>query len=221
MCRFALILSERKIQPKELLNSFADMAKNSPAPDGDFQQDGWGIAWFEKNAWQTHHSLLPIWEDRAVFNNIPKSRAFSIHARSASFPGDRGNILFNQPFTNGEYSFVFNGLLKGVRLPYSVPGRIGAEKIWNLLQNELERYDPDAALKNVKKLLIANTDQIIALNLGLVSKNSIYSLNYFSVHKEYYSLHKQNANGFEIVSSQPLTLFESIKKKYNESHVLG
>ncbi|HLD01402.1 MAG TPA: hypothetical protein VJC10_00865 [Patescibacteria group bacterium] len=221
MCRFALVLSEENIKPEVLLNSFADMAKDSLAPDGDSQQDGWGVAWFSKNAWQTHHSLLPIWEDREMFGAIPRSHAFAFHARSASFPRHKGDILFNQPYVNGEYAFVFNGLLKGVALPFSVTGKIGAEKIWNLLQIELKTNDPDTALQNVKELLVKHSNEIIALNIGLMTNDSVYSLNQFSGDKDYYTLHKYKENGLQVISSQPLSLFESLKKKYNESRVLG
>ena len=202
MCRFLLIRSEGKISPLAWLGRFAAIAERSRAPDGDRQADGWGIAWLDdRNNWQIKRSLLPVWEDVKSFKEIPGSKTFAIHARSASFPEHKGNINFNQPYVSGDYAFVFNGLLKGVSLS-DVPGEIGAEKIWYLLREELKANSSEKALENVKKTLAANSREIIALNIGLASKDGVHSLNYFTQHPEYYTLYEHNNGKIKTICSE-------------------
>lgn len=204
MCRFLLVKSKIPIKPSTLLTQFAKMAKTSKAPDGDWQGDGWGIAWVDgNNHWQLKKSLLPIWQTTQFFSRFPKTSTFVVHARSASFPSHKGIIDFNQPFVSGSYAFVFNGLLKGVSLP-DIPGKIGAEKIWHLLQKELQKNSPSEALKKTKALLLKNSKEIIAINIGLASFHRVYALNYFTKYPNYYALHRYQKNGLEIISSEPL-----------------
>jgi len=204
MCRFLLAQSENKFKPQSLLADFAKMAQKSKALDGDWQGDGWGIALLdEQNKWQVKKSLLPVWEDMRAFGKLEKANTFVVHARSASFPEHKGVLEFNQPYISGEYAFVFNGLLKSVSLP-DVPGRIGAEKIWSLLKKFLQTVKPEEALEKVKNLLIENSQQINALNIGLVDKKNIYALCYYSKTPEYYSLRYADDNGVKIISSEPI-----------------
>jgi len=206
MCRFLLAKSAKPVPPLTYLEAFASMAEKSRAFDGDWQGDGWGVSWLDThNNWHVYKSLKPIWEDRSSFNTVPATSIISIHARSASFPEHKDNLAFNQPYINDDYSFVFNGLLKGVTLP-SIPGTIGAEKIWFLLQSFLKKYDPETALEKVKTVLIKNTREIQAVNIGLASKTAIYSLNYFTKHPEYYTLHSFTDNHVEITCSEQLDM---------------
>lgn len=179
------------------------MAKKSKAPDGDWQGDGWGVSWMDKNGqWQIYKSLLPVWEDRNAFGQIPKTAAFAVHARSASFPQHKGFLEFNQPYIAGKYSFVFNGLLRGVSL--IIPGKIGAEKIWYLVQNELKKRKPQEALDAVADLLKQNSRQIVALNMGLLDKEEFYSFSYFTQFPEYYQLRSFQTEGFRVICSEDL-----------------
>lgn len=204
MCRFLLVKSKIPIKPSALLMQFSKMAKTSKALDGDWQSDGWGIAWIDSdNKWQLKKSLLPVWKDTRSFSKFPKTSVFVVHARSASFPNHKGVIEFNQPYITGSYAFVFNGLLKGVSLP-KVPGKIGAEKIWYLLERELRKNSVVEALKKTKALLLKNSKEIIALNIGLASNKKLYTLNYFTKYPKYYSLHHHQKNGLEIICSEPL-----------------
>src|SRR3990167_11442589 len=130
MCRFLLCKSKQPIDPKKILGSFAKMAETSKAYDGDWQGDGWGFSWLENNKWHEYRSLKPIWKEKNKFSKFPRSYIFSIHVRSASFPQHKNNIEYNQPYINEFYSYVFNGLLRGVTL--SLSGDIGAQKIWLL-----------------------------------------------------------------------------------------
>ena len=153
MCRFLLVKSKKSVKPHKFLASFALMAKKSKAYDGDWQGDGWGIVWMANKKWNIFKSLSPIWEDEHKFPDFPSTTIFAIHARSASFPQHKNNLEYNQPFINDSTVFVFNGLLKGVNLPYKVPGIIGAQKIWFLLKHELKNNSPVKALVKVKNLL--------------------------------------------------------------------
>lgn len=208
MCRFLLVKSKKPIKPKKLLASLAEMAKNSRAYDGDRQDDGWGMAWIDnQNQWQLKKSLSPVWKKVNRFNQFPSTKIFVAHVRSSSFPKDKGDIAYNQPYIDGEYSFVFNGLLRGVNLP-KVPGNIGAEKIWYLLKGELKKNNVHNALEKTKKLLLENSKEIIAFNIGLANskKGNIYSLCYFTKHPEYYQLHTFKNQDIEIICSEKLIL---------------
>ena len=202
MCRFALVRTELLEKPETLLNDFATMAQKSKALDGDWQGDGWGIAWFEDETWKQYRSLKPVWKDQTVFKTFPKTTMFLVHARSASFSKDKGNIEFNQPYVYKNFAFVFNGLLKGVRL--SVPGKIGAEKIWNILKNNLDRFPPEEALKKTTAILIKNTQKINALNIGLSDGKKLYAFCYYTMHPEYYNLQSCRTGGKIIVCSEKI-----------------
>ena len=97
-----------------------------------------------REAWQVQHSLAPIWTETDAVQHLPLTRHLLVHARSASFAHHKGNIAYSQPYVCGPYAFVFNGFLKGVRLPRRVPGAIGAEKIWSLVQAQLAQSVPHA-----------------------------------------------------------------------------
>ncbi|MBI2074211.1 MAG: hypothetical protein HYT83_00060 [Candidatus Levybacteria bacterium] len=178
------------------------MAKKSRALDGDWQGDGWGISYLSGNKWESYKSLLPVWEDTGIFQTFPKTSVFLIHARSASFPKDKGILEFNQPYVYKNYSFVFNGLLKGVNL--SVPGRIGAEKIWYILRNNLDQYSPIISLQKAAELLVKSSKRINALNIGLSDGQKIYSYCYFTQNPEYYNLQLDNSNNLNIICSEEL-----------------
>jgi predicted glutamine amidotransferase len=211
MCRFLLLNSKTSIDPKEFLEKFAVMAEKSRAPDGDIQGDGWGIAWLDKSGnWQNYRSLLPVWKDKSSFQNIGKTSAFLVHARSASFTHQKGILEYNQPYIYDKYAFVFNGLLKGVSLP-DIPGRIGAEKIWFLLRKELNKKSPQESLEALKNLLIKNSREVIALNIGLATNKNIYSLSYFTQYPDYYHLWKFKNEHYQAICSE--NIFSNIHSK--------
>lgn len=203
MCRFLLAKSAIPFQPKQLIKDFAQMAEKSKATDGDWQGDGWGYSWLDKkNKWQIYKSLKPIWKDIQSVKRLSMTRMFVIHARSATFPHHKNNIEFNQPYISGSNIFVFNGHLKGVSL--SIPGKIGAEKIWFLLQKTLKEKKPVEALEQVKNILKKNTKKIQALNIGFSDGKKIYALSYYSNHSEYYRLRYFNTRELSIISSEPI-----------------
>lgn len=205
MCRFLLAKSKNRGKSYKILKAFASMARKSKAFDGDWQGDGWGIAWVSDNSsWQIYKSLSPIWDEEKKFARFPETNLFAIHARSASFPQHKNNLEFNQPYISDSVVFVFNGLLRGVKLPFTVPGNIGAEKIWSLLQDELKSKNPEEALNNVKNLLRKYTREIQALNIGLIYESELFSLNYFTKHDNYYTLQRFSYETTDIICSEKL-----------------
>lgn len=206
MCRFLLAKSKQPISPEPILNSFAKMAKKSKAFDGDWQGDGWGFSWLnKKNSWERYRSLKPIWEDVSVFNHFSDAKIFSIHARSASFPQHKNNLEYNQPYINESYSYVFNGLLKGVTL--SLPGDVGTQKIWLLLNDYLKKMNLTQALSKTTDILKNNSRSIQALNIGVAGQNTISSYCYYTQHPKYYSLHYLDRPDLKIIVSEPIEGF--------------
>lgn len=204
MCRLLVAHFQEATDPRTLLTAFVKMAEASKSLDGDWQGDGWGAAWLTaNNTWNTYSSLAPVWQDQAAFAQIPSTRSLAVHARSASFPEHKGVLAFNQPYVAGPYAFTFNGLVKGVSLP-PIPGRIGAEKIWHLLQQELLQAPPDVALERLRQLLLTHAKEVIALNIGLATPDGIFALNQFSRHPEYYTLQHAKTASMELICSEPL-----------------
>ncbi len=206
MCRFLLVKSKKTIDPVPFLRDFADMAKKSKAFDGDWQGDGWGVSWLDDKGWNRYRSLKPVWQDTAAFDRIHSTKLLMVHARSASFPQHKHNIEFNQPYIENPYSFVFNGFLMGVRL--SLPGKIGAEKIWNYLKTLLLKKNPVDALEKTGLLLKKNSRTVQALNIGLSDGKHLYALNYFTKHPQYYRLHRHKDSNLSVICSEPLELIE-------------
>lgn len=204
MCRFLLVRSKKAIKPQELLGKFSSMSRASKAPNGDWQGDGWGVAWLnDENKWQTHHSVKPVWEEEAYFSQIPPSRIFLAHARSATFPDQKGILAYNQPYISGQYAFVFNGFLQGVNIS-ETPGKIGAQKIWHLLRQTLNSNEPQISLEIIKDLLIRNSREVVGLNIGLATPQDIFSLSCFTKYADYYSLSRLNNKDLQIICSEKL-----------------
>lgn len=129
MCRFFMIKSETPLKIEGFLMKFSEVCKNSRTPDGDWQGDGWGISYTgDKNEWIIYKSINPIWEEKDQIKKIPESKFFLVHARSSSFENQRNFLEYNQPFIYEKYSFVFNGFVKGISLPFRVKGDIGSQK---------------------------------------------------------------------------------------------
>jgi len=209
MCRFLMVKSAYPFRPEELLRAFASMAESSWAPDGDRQQDGWGIAWAdERGSWDVRTSLRPVWLDGHLFSGVPASRFFLVHARSASFAGHKDNLAYNQPFTDGVHGFVFNGLLQGVAFPAPVPGEIGARKIWSLLKDELQERPPAESMEAVGHLLTRHARRVQALNIGLCDRSHLYVLQQGEDESEYYRLWVNESADLKLVCSEPLVGFD-------------
>jgi predicted glutamine amidotransferase len=217
MCRFLLYKSKEPSEITGTLNAFARMSKKSKAYDGDSQCDGWGISWLENKSWHTYKSVRPIWDDVDAFTQFPRSLVFTIHARSASFPQHKNNIEYNQPYINDSYSFVFNGLLKGVAL--SIPGNIGAQKIWNLLNGQLKTNEAEVGFQKTVEILKKNTRTVQALNMGIANKDIIAAYSTYVEHPLYYSLHYVDEPDHKLICSEPIDGF-SFKTLPNNSFLL-
>lgn len=213
MCRFLLAKSEDKFNPKPLLEKFAKMSEASKAYDGDWQGDGCGVSWLDNEKWQTTTSIKPIWESAEIFSDIPETQQLVIHARSASFPKHKGVLEYNQPYVYKNYAFVFNGLLKGVALPYPLEGTIGAQKIWSLLQRLLADNSPEDSLGKAVELLNNHSREIQALNIGLSDGNHIYTYSQYNSHADYYNLQVHESTDLNVLCSESLEgmVFRPIK----------
>jgi len=228
MCRFLLIKSKKEIAPQELLNKFADMAKNSRAPDGDRQGDGWGVAYKnpksqipnpKKYEWNVYKSLKPVWEDREAFHKIPAGSLFAVHARSASFPNQKGNIEYNQPYISNGQCFVFNGVLQGVKLTTPLAGEIGAQKIFSLFKLQLKTKKAHQALQTVDETLQKNTRRINGLNVGFLQDEALYVLCDYFVNADYFGVRYSETDDLTLVCSEPLAGFEWQQMKKGEVKV--
>ena len=198
MCRFLLLHTDGPFDPAPLFAAFAGACHYSRPLDEGGQRDGWGITWLgADDTWSLHKRLAPIWEDADWLAHPPRSRAYALHARSASFERDRRNIEYNQPYLYpGDvarapgvrqahpYAFAFNGLLRGVRLPRPVDGRIGAQRVWSLLR--------------------AHTRELVACNIGLIDTQHVYASCEYSHAPEYYQLRFHHGSGLRAVCSEPL-----------------
>lgn len=211
MCRFLLVRSKTAVNTSQFLEIFAKYAQKSRTPDGDLQEDGWGIA--IKN-WEVYKSLKPIWEDRGQFNKFPKTKAFVVHARSAGFPSQKGNIDYNQPYISDSLAFVFNGMIRGVNLKMKLLGQIGAQKILSLLIAEKVKLDPLKSLKKAQNIIYKSSRKVIGMNLGLLVDDSLYASCNFSESADYFTLWFVKNNDLSMVSSKSFGNYQW-KKMYN------
>lgn len=210
MCRFLLAKSKEKIDPKYILKGFAEMARKSKAYDGDWQGDGWGVSWWNGKSWEQYVSLKPVWKDEDFFSFIPETTSLIVHARSASFDRHKNTIEYNQPYIQGRYAFVFNGLIKGVTLPHQLDGKIGAQKIWSLVLMYLKKYSPELALKKAIFDLNKHSRFIQALNIGLSDGKNIYMYNQYANHEKYYRLQSHITKQLVIGVSEKIEGFEFV-----------
>lgn len=210
MCRFLIVKSKNKINPEDLLKSFALACRKSVAPDGELQNDGYGITWHDGKTWQLKKSLAPIWEEQDLFEQIPETNLIVAHARSSGFAKDKDNMGYNQPFIDGSLCFVFNGMIRKIKLKLPLDGMIGSQKLFSLIKLQLKKHNPDNVLKNTNKIILENSEKIEGMNIGLINDGKIYVLCQYSNNEKYFALHFYQDEDLTIVSSTP---FESYKWK--------
>ncbi len=205
MCRFLLLASSEPYEVRQVMGQFVRMCQQSRCLDGDWQGDGWGVAWqLADETWQLHRSVAPIWTETDMMQHLPPTRHLVVHARSASFPEHKGNLVYSQPYLSGSHVFVFNGFLLGVRLPRKIPGAIGAEKIWYLVQEQLAQgVAPQEALDRIYALLTRRSREIRACNMGLSTGHEIAFCNGNPRGIDYYQLHHAHHGALRLVCSEP------------------
>ncbi len=206
MCRLLLINSENEFDIAEYLHKFAEIAKTSK----EYQGDGWGICYYKNNVRNFYHNLNPIWEDN--LDLFGRSSLILVHARSA-FNDVLKPIEHNMPFLEDDYSFAFNGELRGVKL--KVKGRIGAEKIFNFIKT----FDKNGLLEAIKKsnkIIEKRTEYIRAMNYIMLDSENIYINSFYNEDTEYFSLQKKETGSSIIVCSEKFPMdsgWEPVKNK--------
>jgi predicted glutamine amidotransferase len=211
MCRFLLLAAPTLCDMRPYIIQFARMCQHSTGLSGEgWQGDGWGVAWRDDHeVLQVQRSVVPIWTELDAVQHLPPTRYLLVHARSASFAHHKGNIAYSQPYVRAPYAFVFNGFLKGVRLPRRVPGAIGAEKIWSLVQEQLAQgAPPPQVLATVYTMLARYSRDIQACNMGLSDGNT-YAFHNGNPHRQaYYQLHQARQGALRMVCSEPFGTWE-------------
>lgn len=199
MCRFLIINSKKETSIREYLPDFTKMCKNSQR----WQGDGWGLAFWQDNKWQVYKSTKPVWEDQQSFDSFPESNTFFVHARGSSFGKHKNNLAFNQPLTDKNCLFVFNGFVNGVELPFKINGRIGSEKIFNLVLKYLRQgNNAPEALTELKNTLSQKSKIVEALNIAVYHEGKIHVLCFYDSNPEYFSINYVHNPDSTLICSQ-------------------
>ncbi|HPW16820.1 MAG TPA: hypothetical protein PLP83_00405 [Candidatus Aminicenantes bacterium] len=200
-----MVKSAAPVRPAELLCRFAEMSERSRSADGDRQGDGWGFCGRDGSGrWREYRSLRPIWKEERLFAGFPAFALLAVHARSASFPGQTGNLDYIQPYFGGGLAFVFNGLLRGVSLGRPVAGEIGAQKIWRLFGTLSVGSPLRKRLAALVRLLERSSREIPALNLGLAGDGAFLAYSRAAEAGDYYRLWLAEGPGLRAICSEPL-----------------
>lgn len=221
MCRFLLVKAKNKVKLDKFLQDFASMCKKSQSPDGDWQGDGWGIA-MKNKTWEVYKSLNPIWEETDNFGQLKGTEMFVVHARSAGFADQKGIIEYNQPYVTNSLCFVFNGMVRGVKIPINLEGKIGSQKIFSLLQkffssksnnpagieNTRKKLpEMEQALRKIDTLILNSSRKIEGLNIGVVFEGKFYVLCEYENNQDYFGIRYYQDDNLTLVSSSPFSSF--------------
>jgi predicted glutamine amidotransferase len=212
MCRFLAIKNTGSNYLQKDLEDFVSMCRESRTIEGDLQGDGWGVAWKNsRGEWQTYHSLNPIWDELDHLLQISGyAKELVVHARSASFDDYKDDISVNQPYLSKDKNrvFAFNGVVYKVKLKRRLEGKIGAQKIFSLVNQEVEReYSLEKEVNPLSSsfnLIKDNSESIKGFNCVLLNNNNLSVVSDYSVEGEYFKLYKTDLNGKIIVCSQQI-----------------
>ncbi len=199
MCRLLAVKTAQPVSVASHLATFAQICKQSK----EYQGHGWGIAYLNSaHEWKYYKNIKPIWEDTASFASFGSSRVFLVHARSA-FQDKDIVVENNMPFYEDRFIFIFIGELRGVRL--SMPGRIGAEKIFNWIKQISEHTEHKtlkAALAHATKTIVQRTRYVRAMNIIMLERPETIAIStLFNEDPVYFTMHmKQTANELMICS---------------------
>ncbi len=192
MCRLLCVRSPNPFEIETHLGKLAEIARRSK----EYQGHGWGCAYWRHGEWTHYKNLAPIWEDN--LSRFGETTFLLAHARSA-FRDEGIAIENNMPFHDERHVFIFNGELRGVRL--NVEGRIGAEKIFNLVR-QLNQGNLQAALERTMAVLNKRTRYIRAANVILTDTNSIFVASQFSEESSYFTMHYRTGGPALIICSE-------------------
>jgi predicted glutamine amidotransferase len=195
MCRLLAVKADEPFEIGPYLARFAEVARGS----SEYQGDGWGCAFRHDGAWQLVRSVRPIWEECPT--DLGETSFLLAHARSA-FDTQGPMIEHTMPFVAGPLAFAFNGELRGVRL--QAPGRIGAEKLFNLVRR-VANGDLGHALGRAAALVRSRSEYVRAMNVLLADGDRLHVHSFYSEQPGYFTLHAQRREGRTVVCSAPLT----------------
>ncbi|MFH2000331.1 MAG: class II glutamine amidotransferase [Planctomycetota bacterium] len=193
MCRLLYVKSDRPFEVEPHLQAFAQVARNS----SEYQGHGWGCACFDGEEWSVFRSVNPIWD--ADLTRFHPARIVFAHARSA-FRNEGIAVENNMPFRQGDDLFIFNGELHGVKI--KSPGRIGAEKIFNLIRR-FDDGDLVGAVKKTMDILGRRTDRIRAVNMIIGNSRQTVLCSLFNEEAEYFTMSEKKENGMHRICSKP------------------
>lgn len=217
MCRFLIVSSKNIINPADILNGFAEACGKSIAPDGEGQSDGFGVSFKNSGGgWQTHKSVKPIWQEKEMLNRIPETKLLMAHARSATFSLGKDNLDYNQPFTDGEVGFVFNGTIKKMKTALKLEGEIGSQKLFSLIKLFLKNNPILKVLEKVRDFVSAKAESIDGMNIGLVDQKNISALCQYAGNDEYFTLHFFESDDLLIISSEKFGNFDWLDMQKGE-----
>jgi glutamine amidotransferase len=193
MCRMLSVTSDAAFECRPHLEKLAEISRVSK----EYQGHGWGCSWWEGGSWRHYKNLRPIWEDD--LSRFGPSTRLVAHARSASL--DCAIVLeYNQPFHDDKYVYAFNGGLRGVTL--KAEGRIGAEKIFNLIKR-LDKGDMVDAMRLALKVIDKRTKYIRAINVIIADKDNTYMATMFNEDAGYFQMHHRQEGSTVMLCSQP------------------
>ena len=192
MCRLLLVHNKEGIDPREHLDAFKKVSRNSR----EFQGHGWGCAWLDADRqWHQYHNIQPVWETNEQF---PETTLFLIHARSA-FRDEGIAVENNMPFGDGDNVFVFNGELQGVKIKAN--GRIGAEKIFNTLRR-FYKGDYAEAVERGVMVIKKRTRYVRAMNFFMANAKAVQVCSEFGEDPGYFQLQDITWQDTRVICSQ-------------------
>jgi predicted glutamine amidotransferase len=202
MCRLLMVKNNNEFSVVDHLEIFAGICKKSR----EYQGHGWGMVYLKGGKKEIYRTVTPIWEDDLT--RFGETSFMMVHARSAF--RDKGiDVENNMPFIDQDFAFVFNGELRGVKI--KVDGRIGAEKIFNVIRrfNASNQKKADikdsmlAALERAVSFIGKRTTHIRAMNMIITDMNKVYLCSLFNSEPEYFSMYKKQQKGGLIICSAP------------------
>jgi len=108
----------------------------------------------------------------------------------------------------------------GVRSTVKVPGEIGSQKIFHLIEKYIPEKGIKGAINNVKVLLKSSSKKIDALNIGVCDKKSFYILCCQNGDKDYYGIRYFEDKERVMVCSEQISGFPFKIMKNNQILVI-